>query len=225
MLLIISMLIIITIWNHITNKTDCALHDIKNYNKLNMLTDTLKTNIHKIQKESMDVFNKKTEHIIKRENGIWKGQKAKKFAETIKNKNIYTWITGWSGDHNWLNYPIIYDYNFLPNVKNIMPNLCKYLDNIKSEIFVCGLSVMAPYSKIKEHVDSNVTFSKGSLVYHFNILCPDISHDTNESIITINNKKIIQETGNALLFDSEYPHSVNNNSNMYRIILYMDFRI
>lgn len=193
-----------------------CIYDINNYIELKYLDDHLKNNLESIQKESIDALNNKPLLKHKRKQGIWSGNNGKKYIDGLKEG----WIYGWTEKNDWLNYPIIHNGKFINNVELLLPILCKYLKNIDHCIYIAGLSVLKGGGKIQTHTDDDQTYELGSLTYHFNIVCPT----NNKSIITVDNDEIIQKNGNSLLFDAGCKHSVYNDSDEYRIILFIDFK-
>jgi hypothetical protein len=218
LLIIISLLTLVVIW-YITRESNSAIYDYNRYPELRILSAKLKANLSKIQKESVSVLLEKPILNQKREEGTWIGEDAEKYVVTLKNQDA--WILGWTQDDDWLNYPIMHDGEFFNYALKSLPTLCYYLNTVKNQVHIAGLSVLKPYGKIRPHIDSDQTYDKGLLNYHFNILCPE---DTHKSILTINGKEIVQKTGNAILFDAGYKHSVDNKSDEYRIILFLDFK-
>lgn len=218
-IIFIIILVAIIILHRLYSKK--AIHDHNKYSELTYLVNNLNNNLSVIQKESINVLNNKPKLLERRKEGEWSGNKGDKYAEKLKDKD--GWIYGWTEDDNWLNYPIMYDGKLFSYAKKSLPNLCKYIKDISHCIHVAGLSVLKPNGRIKEHTDDEQTYDKGTLNFHYNIYATG-NPTKGQSIITINNDKIIQKTGNALLFDAGNLHSVHNNSSDYRIILFIDFR-
>ena len=198
---------------------DNGIYNHNYYPELRRLHFVLKNNIVKVQKESIDTLLNKPKTLQRRSENQWIGDAGDNYAKSLKNNDA--WIHGWTNDDDWLNYPILYNGEFYKYALKSLPTLCLYLSEIKDCVHVAGLSVLRPHGKIRPHSDVDQTYVKGLLNYHFNIKCPD---KDKKSILTINNKDIVQETGNSIMFDAGYLHSVDNKADDYRIILFLDFK-
>ncbi len=134
------------------------------------------------------------------------------------------WIYAWHPDDDnivnkqWLNYPLYYGgHKFAKNLAKV-PILAKLLDEKKDKINLAGLSLMTPRSVLPKHTDTTGP-TYGSMAYHLGIIVPE------ECILLVKNKKFDEKNGKSIIFNSEYMHSAENNSDKDRIILYIDFKI
>jgi beta-hydroxylase len=107
----------------------------------------------------------------------------------------------------WYDKPITNATISCPNTIDII-NKCK---NIKAAMF----SIIEPGKYIKPHKGPFT----GCLRYHMGIKIPK---DRDNCWIKVNDIKYYWDEGEALVFDDTYTHSVFNNTNETRIILFMD---
>ena len=141
---------------------------------------------------------------------------------------------GWTQKENWKNYLLIYNGNMMQDIEDKLPSLYKILNKHKHRFNVVGLSLLEPNSKIPYHYDVDTNYENNRLVYHFNIYVPNDYNNMGTSILKIferdiyqyHNPTIIeQKTGNNIIFDSSYYHSVDHNNPKYRLILYTDIKV
>jgi beta-hydroxylase len=107
----------------------------------------------------------------------------------------------------WYDKPLKNAQISCPKTVEIL-NKCK---NIKAAMF----SILEPGKYINPH---RGPFT-GCLRYHFGIKIPK---DRENCWIQVNNEKFYWDEGEALIFDDTYTHSVYNNTNETRIILFID---
>jgi hypothetical protein len=201
-------------------------YDVSEFPGLIYLTNTLKEDLDKIQKECLDFMKKPKKVKINRETGKWSDDKDfEKNIQQLRESN--EWVYGWTNDNKWLNYLILSKGEFMPDVQHKFPALYEALYPHRHGFNIIGLSVLAGKSDLPQHTDPDTTFENGNLAYHFNIYCPGDYNDSGKSIITldegITKENIEQKSGNYLIFDPGYVHSVENKNDDQRIILYSDF--
>lgn len=201
-------------------------HDIADFPGLIYLTNTLKDNLSNIQKECLDFVNKPKKVKITRETGKWSDDV--EFEAKIQQlRESNEWVYGWTDDNKWLNYLILSKGEFMPDIQQKFPALYEALYPHRHGFNIIGLSVLAGESSLPQHTDPDTTYENGNLAYHFNIYCPRDYNNGGKSVITLDegiNKEVIeQQTGNYLIFDPGYVHSVKNDNKDQRVILYSDF--
>lgn len=89
-----------------------------------------------------------------------------------------------------------------------------------SEIPGCSLamfSILKPGKKLAPHVGPY----SGVLRYHLSLLIPK---NKNDCFLIVNDIKKSWEDGQDLLFDDTFVHSVENNTNETRVVLFLDIR-
>ena len=106
-------------------------------------------------------------------------------------------------------------YNDIPHkTRKQIPKLSKILDDLP-RIRLAMFSVLKPGTKILPHEGGY----KGSLRCHLGLSCPSKEEGC---ILTLDGKQYGWKNGKCLVWDDTYTHSVVNNSNKDRIILFMD---
>jgi len=78
-------------------------------------------------------------------------------------------------------------------------------------------SILPPYKKIPRH---NGIY-KGVLRYHLALSTPINNEDC---FIVVNKKKYSWKTGEDVMFDDTYEHYVQNNTDQYRVVLFLDIK-
>jgi len=202
-------------------------YNIEEFPRLVKLNEALKADLESIQKECISVLSGIDKIAFKRVAGNWTNKTAHEYVKKLEDNN--SWIQGWTADDDWLNYLIVYNRRFMPDADEKFPVLYKLIKPHLDYFNVIGLSLLRPGGKLPVHVDPDTTFEKNRLVYHFNIYCPNDYNDGGKSNLYIYRgifkETIEQKTGNHLVFDSGYKHSVDNNNPENRLILYTDFDV
>lgn len=94
------------------------------------------------------------------------------------------------------------------------PQTSKIISQLK-DVHIAMFSILEPKKKIIPHKGP----STGCLRYHLGLKIPK---DNQNCYITVNNEKFFWEEGKGLVFDDTYVHSVNNDTDEPRIILFVD---
>jgi beta-hydroxylase len=81
------------------------------------------------------------------------------------------------------------------------------------EIHLAMFSILKPGSVIKRHRGP----FRGAMRYHLGLVCPDKGCE-----LTLDGEKYRWKEGEGVLFDDTYAHSVRNNSDEVRIVLFLD---
>lgn len=105
-----------------------------------------------------------------------------------------------------------YDGWFADNCK-MFPQTCKLLSDL-SDVSTVMFSILEPHVKIPEHTGK---FS-GIWRYHLALQVPAAGL----CFIEVNGEKYFWKEGEGILFNDTYLHSVNNDTDGYRIILFLD---
>ncbi len=156
---------------------------------------------------------------IYRKNNEWSNSKT---GEEFYNKvsKISGWTYAWNPDNNknkdWLNFGLIYNNKVLEKNSKTCPKTSEILKNIKG-INIAGFSLMTPNSKILPHKDST-GINSNSLAIHLGLIIPE----KNKCNLVVDNEIIYQEENKIIIFDSNFTHYAENNSNKNRVILYID---
>jgi len=95
------------------------------------------------------------------------------------------------------------------------PETMKLINKIPCTL--ANFSVLQPGAKIEKHVG----LYKGILRYHLGLVIPK---DYKNCFININDEKYFWKEGKNLIFDDVVDHSVENNTNEERIILFLDIK-
>ena len=102
----------------------------------------------------------------------------------------------------------------LENAKRQCPETVSLLNKCP-DVHAAMFSILEPGKYIPPHKGP----STGCLRYHIGLKIPK---DKENCYITVNNEKYIWEEGKSMIFDDTYVHSVYNNTDEPRIILFMD---
>lgn len=106
-------------------------------------------------------------------------------------------------------------YRDIPNkTRKKIPNISKLLDKLP-RIRLAMFSVLKPGTKILPHKG----IYKGAIRCHLGLSCPS---KNDGCILTIDGKNYGWKNGKCLVWDDTYVHSVVNNSNYDRVILFID---
>lgn len=85
------------------------------------------------------------------------------------------------------------------------------------ECTLAMFSVLPPGKELKPHIGPY----KGVYRYHLALLVP---RNSENCFIEVNNKKYVWKTGEDVMFDDTYMHSVKNNTNETRVVLFLDIK-
>lgn len=94
------------------------------------------------------------------------------------------------------------------------PETCKIIEKL-SDIYIAMFSILEPGKIIRPHKGPSI----GCLRLHMGLSIPK---NKNDCYITVNDEKLTWDEGKVLIFDDTYVHSVYNNTNEARIILFVD---
>lgn len=231
-LIIVLVLLIYIVLFKINEKIIQKKHiqSIELFPYLKKIHKKLNDNLKQIQEECFKVINKinnqNLNDTFKRKNGHWSDDVAKNYINKLNEKN--KWIYGWTQKNDWVNYTILYDKQIMNDIKDKLPTIYKIIEPYKNKFNVVGLSLLKPHGEIPYHYDVDTNLENNRMVYHFNIYCPNDYNNKGKSILKVYKNyntptSIEQKTGNCILFDASYYHSVVNDNPDYRLILYTDF--
>lgn len=116
--------------------------------------------------------------------------------------------------NKWKKFYIKWYGDISNKTRKQIPKLSKLLDKMP-RVRLAMFSVLKPGTKILPHEGPY----KGSLRCHLGLSCPS---KQDGCVLTVDNKKYEWKDGKCLVWDDTYTHSVVNNSNQDRIILFMD---
>ena len=117
--------------------------------------------------------------------------------------------TGWKRFYlKWYGKP-------LPSANSLCPNTVSILEtipNVRGGMF----ALLPPDGKLSGHRDPYA----GSLRYHLGLVTPNSA----DCYIKVDGEKYFWKDGEAVIFDETYIHSVENNTDVNRIILFLDIK-
>ncbi len=105
-----------------------------------------------------------------------------------------------------------YDGWFTNNCK-MFPQTCRLLKEFP-DVTTAMFSILEPHVKIPPHTGK----CSGILRYHLGLLVPA----ADGCFIEVNGEKYFWKEGEGIIFNDTYIHSVTNNTNEYRIVLFLD---
>jgi aspartyl/asparaginyl beta-hydroxylase (cupin superfamily) len=121
-----------------------------------------------------------------------------------------------SEENLWKVYVLKWYDKISDKARRECPNTCKLIDQC-DDVYVVMFSIIEPGKYIPPHKGPSTL----CLRYHLGLSIPQ---DKNNCFITVNNEKFIWEEGKSFIFDDTYEHSVINNTNEPRIILFVDIK-
>ena len=148
-----------------------------------------------IQKEALNIYNKK---------------------KTMNMKDIgSTFFDSIDEEKDKWKIYVIKWYDKINNnsIKNC-PETCKIISQL-DDVHVAMFSILEPGKVIIPHKGP----STACLRYHLGLKIPK---DNDNCYIMVNDEKFIWKEGEGMIFDDTYVHSVYNNTNETRIILFID---
>lgn len=164
-------------------------------------------------------------HSVYRPRETWWSTEEKRRAYAEKLQQTSGWVCAPHTDRpdeancEWLNLPLVYDGQILATNADRLPSISRALKERSNLIRVAGLSWIRPRSGLPTHTD-NTGLSTGSLAYHLVL----VAHG-DDSTLTVDGQTRVQREGETLIFDSNYPHSVRNEGDKERVLLYVDFKL
>lgn len=155
----------------------------------------LEDNYEIIKKEALDVYNKKN---------------------TLNMKDIgETYFSRIDNEPNqWKVYVLKWYDKIHENALINCPETSKIISKL-GDVHIAMFSILEPGKVIPPHKGP----STGCLRYHLGLKVPK---DKENCYIKVNNEKFSWDEGKGLIFDDTYVHSVYNNTNETRIILFVD---
>jgi beta-hydroxylase len=119
-----------------------------------------------------------------------------------------------AGDNLWKTF-FFYAYGFKAR-KNCerCPRTTKLLEKIPG-LKVAFFSILAPGKHIPEHYGKH----KGIIRYHLGLKVPE---PREKCWIRVGGQITHWEEGKSLIFDDTYPHEVHNDTDDYRVVLFLD---
>lgn len=127
--------------------------------------------------------------------------------------HISTWIKGWDGYKEWLNWGICIDCQF-PFGYARLPIAGAILQDMEGLHFAC-LSILKAGAILPLHSHSEMKESK-LVTYHLGLDVPD------ECYLNVDGVFIKEQNGVDISFDGSTPHYAFNASNRDRLILHLE---
>lgn len=113
----------------------------------------------------------------------------------------------------WKRFYLKWYDDFLPSAKELCPKTVELVQSIPS-VNAAMFTLLAPHSKLGAHRDPFA----GSLRYHLGLITPN----SEQCRIFIDGTPHAWYDGKAILFDETYIHSVKNDTDETRVILFCD---
>ena len=157
----------------------------------------IKNNWKLIQKEALDIYYSNDKLLNMRDIGVM-GNFQRIDAEKDKWK---VFVLKWYSD-------------ILENAKRKCPKTCSIIEQC-SDVHCAMFSILEPGKYIPLHKGPSTV----CLRYHLGLKIPK---DRENCYIKVNNQKYHWAEGESFIFDDTYVHSVYNNTNETRIILFLD---
>jgi len=160
---------------------------------------------HKLIERNFDAIKQECSALINAVNNVPKAHQVDQYNATISFDNVPGWRTF---------YLKVYS-GWFPENCTLCPKtyrLFKNMNNVTAIMF----SIMEPGNKIPPHKGE----LKGVLRYQLPLMVPTSGKCT----ITVAGQSLDYRLGESLLFDDNLLHSVENNSNEYRIVLFLDIQ-
>lgn len=145
--------------------------------------------------------------------------RSKKLDESL-SLDEYGWVRGWTNDENWLNYGLIYNYQYCPKNCQECPESFEIFKNIVdlNKVFMLGFSLLKKGGEIPTHIDEHDNFHEYD-VFHLTLSAPSEGCQ-----LQVMDQIMPHRQGQLLRFKDTFPHSAKNNSNHDRLILYVKIK-
>ena len=134
------------------------------------------------------------------------------------NKAIGSGLDGEQKDNEdgWKILMISTGGQFTPKGLQKCPFLCQLVKSCP-EIQSCVVSILPPHKGIPIHIG----YYKGIIRYQLGVIIPK---DRDKVYLCVNGQRYHWKEGEGVLFDDTFAHKVYNNSNSYRVVIYMDIQ-
>ena len=181
------------------------------YNKFKLLENSYKEIINEIPLFDIDKIT------VTRKFNEWDNENGRDFLEK-KLKDNKEWIYSWDVNSKMFNFPLMY----LNNVIGIADTLCPLTINLLKQmggINVAGFSLILPGGSLVPHRDDTGPSFNSMALNMFLI------GDNSRLYININDKyeQYIHKEGKIVIFNAENEHYADNNGEINRVILYVNF--
>jgi beta-hydroxylase len=157
----------------------------------------------KILEENYKIIQKEALNVYKKNNTLNMKDIGKTFFDSIDEV-----------PNKWKVYVIKWYDKIHENALINCPETSKIISKL-DDVHVAMFSILEPGKKIIPHKGP----STGCLRYHLGLQIPS---DKQNCYIEVNGEKFYWNEGKGLIFDDTYVHSVNNDTNEPRIILFVD---
>ena len=185
------------------------------YNKFKLLEDSYEQIVNEIP--PLDI-NKVT---ISRKMNEWINKDNMEAGQILLSKlnNNKEWIFSWDVNNKMFNFPLIYNDIVIGIADILCPTTINLLKKIGG-IRIAGFSLLLPGASLNPHCDGTGPT--------YNSMALNMCLTGDKSSLYIRNKdniyeKYIHTNGKLVIFNSEIEHYANNNGDINRVILYIDF--
>lgn len=165
--------------------------------------DTIRFNSAKILEDNYEIIKKEALEVYNKKNTLNMKDIGKTYFDKIDNE-----------PNQWKVYVIKWYDKIHENALINCPETSKIISQL-SDVHVAMFSILEPGKVIPPHKGPSTT----CLRYHLGLQVPK---DKENCYIKVNNEKFSWTEGKGLIFDDTYVHSVYNNTNETRIILFVD---
>lgn len=130
--------------------------------------------------------------------------------------NQYGWVRGWTNDTNWINFGLIYNYQYVPKNCEACPIFYKIIKEIANleKVFMLGFSLLKAGTEIPLHVDDDMSIQDFE-TFHLTLSAPSAGCE-----LQVVEQIMPHKEGQILQFKDIYPHCARNKSAQDRLILY-----
>ena len=135
--------------------------------------------------------------------------------------NKYGWVRGWTDDYNWINFGLIYNYQYVHKNCEACPILFNFLQEIVNldKVFMLGFSLLKAGTEIPLHVDDDMSVQDFE-TFHLTLSAPSAGCE-----LQVVDQILPHKEGQILQFKDIYPHCARNKSTQDRLILYGKIKI
>lgn len=151
---------------------------------------------------------------IKRDRGQWASPDGLAMARRLHD--VDGWITAWTDDDRWLNFPLVLYGECFRRPAELCPVTARLMRELGT-VVVGGFSLLLPGAVIPPHTDAQTGPRHGRMAYHYGLSVPE------DGCYLIQGDAALREAdGKELLFDGATTHCAVNATDRPRLILYMD---
>lgn len=145
----------------------------------------------------------------------------KEIFDNINSGKEYGWVLGWGevgGNYDWIQYGLIINSAPLPFVSPKLKKTIQLLEEIKG-IKLCAFVKLKAHSLLNYHTHPEI-FHENLLQLHLPIITANVNNYAYLNVDGIFRQHIL---GKPIIFDGSLNHFALNDSDVDRVILYMEF--